>query len=78
MNFIPTPTQADIVKNAVNTQEFQKWVTCGKSTRFQIECEISMGGQEYCEGMIEMFNEVKCYGYKKAVAVLTSLINSAK
>mgnify|MGYP007004760363 CR=1 FL=1 len=75
MNFIPTPSQADIVKNAVNTKEFQKWVINGKVDRFTIECEISMGGLEYCEGMIEMLKEVKCYGYKKAVAVLTSLID---
>ena len=78
MNFIPTPTQAKAVMSAVNTREFQKWVLGGKRDLFTIECEISEGGKNYCMGMIEMLNDVQCYGYKKAIQALNTILECSE
>jgi hypothetical protein len=69
---IPTPTQTETIRKVLNSATCVKWsgVTY---TELELQCRIFDGGKEWCNELVEFLQEIRPYGYKKAITALQNI-----
>lgn len=69
---IPFPSQTKAILKVVNSPSCVKWsgVTY---TEPELEYRIFRGGKEWCNELVEFLQDVKPYGYTKAITALQNI-----
>ena len=69
---IPTPSQTKAILKVVNSPSCVKWsgVTY---THFELECRIFDGGKKWCHELVDFLQDVRPYGYTKAITALQNI-----